>query len=360
MEQNCKRELLSLLPEELQAWTDEVGEAKYRAKQIFPQLHKGLSPDEMTNLGKRLQEKLREHFVWHLPVVKQKLVSAIDGTVKYLFSLADGNCVESVVMRYAHGNTICISSQVGCRMGCRFCASTIGGRLRDLSAGELLGQVITAQKDMGERISNIVMMGIGEPLDNYDNVMRFLRLVNCESGICIGYRHISLSTCGLVDGIEKLMREDLPITLSISLHAPDDETRSAIMPINRKWGIDALLDACRRYFAVTGRRISFEYTLIAGKNDSIENAQKLARLLNGKLRSRTETMPIHVNLIPVNEVEETEFRRSSKDAVAAFARVLEAKGIRATVRRKLGADINASCGQLRRAAMKEDASQAEA
>lgn len=359
MDQISKRELLSMLPEELVAWTEEVGEPKYRAKQIFPQLHKGLSPDEMTNLGKRLQEKLREHFTWHLPVVKQKLTSAIDGTVKYLFSLADGNCVESVVMRYAHGNTICISSQVGCRMGCKFCASTIGGRVRDLTAGELLGQVIAAQKDMGERISNIVMMGIGEPLDNYDNVIRFLHLVNLEEGICIGYRHISLSTCGLVDGIEKLMREDLPITLSISLHAPDDVTRSAIMPINRKWGVDALLDACRRYFAATGRRISFEYTLIAGKNDSPENAQRLARLLNGKLRSRTETMPIHVNLIPVNEVEETGFTHSSKDAIAAFARVLESKGIRATVRRKLGADINASCGQLRRSAMKEDAAHHE-
>jgi len=353
MESAEKRELLSLMPDELETWVLSVGEAKYRAKQIFPQLHRGVSPDAMTNLGKRLQEKLRESFSWHLPRVEQKLVSALDGTVKYLFALADGNCVESVVMRYEHGNTICISSQVGCRMGCKFCASTIGGRVRNLSAGELLGQVIAAQKDLGERISNIVMMGIGEPLDNYDNVLRFLRLVNLEGGLNIGYRHISLSTCGLVDGIERLMEEDLPITLSISLHAPDDETRSAIMPINRRWGVDALLDACRAYFIKTGRRISFEYTLIAGKNDSVQNAQKLARVLNAKLRSRTETMPIHVNLIPVNEVDETGFKHSSRDAVAAFARVLESKGIRATVRRKLGSDINASCGQLRRAAMRE-------
>ena len=353
MESAEKRELLSLMPDELEAWVLSVGEAKYRAKQIFPQLHRGVSPDAMTNLGKRLQEKLRESFSWHLPRVEQKLVSALDGTVKYLFALADGNCVESVVMRYEHGNTICISSQVGCRMGCKFCASTIGGRVRNLSAGELLGQVIAAQKDLGERISNIVMMGIGEPLDNYDNVLRFLRLVNLEGGLNIGYRHISLSTCGLVDGIERLMEEDLPITLSISLHAPDDETRSAIMPINRRWGVDALLDACRAYFIKTGRRISFEYTLIAGKNDSVQNAQKLARVLNAKLRSRTETKPIHVNLIPVNEVDETGFKHSSRDAVAAFARVLESKGIRATVRRKLGSDINASCGQLRRAAMRE-------
>ena len=348
-----KEELLSLLPEELEAWVLSVGEPKYRAKQLFPQLHRGLSPDETTNLGKRLQEKIRDHFSWHLPVVEQKLVSRLDGTIKYLFSLADGNCVESVVMKYSHGNTICISSQVGCRMGCKFCASTIGGKVRDLTPAELLGQVIAAQKDCGERISNIVMMGIGEPLDNYDNVLKFLRLVNREEGINIGYRHISLSTCGLVNRIEQLAEEDLPITLSISLHAPDDETRSAIMPVNNRWGVEALLDACRAYYGKTGRRISFEYTLIAGKNDSVENAQKLARVLNAKLRSRTDTMPIHVNLIPVNEVDETEFTRSGKEAVAAFAKTLESKGIRATVRRKLGSDINASCGQLRRAAMKE-------
>ncbi|MBQ8310989.1 MAG: 23S rRNA (adenine(2503)-C(2))-methyltransferase RlmN [Clostridia bacterium] len=348
-----RRELLSLMPAELEEWMLASGEPKYRAGQLFPQLHRGLSPDEMTNLGKRLQEKLREGFSWHLPVVEQKLVSAIDGTVKYLFGLADGNCVESVVMKYDHGNTICISSQVGCRMGCKFCASTIGGRVRDLTAGELLGQVIAAQKDCGERISNIVMMGIGEPLDNYDNVIRFLHLVNCETGLNIGYRHISLSTCGLIDGIRRLQKENLPITLSISLHAPDDETRSAIMPINNRYGVSDLLDACREYYAQTGRRISFEYTLIAGKNDSVENAQKLARVLNAHLRTRTDTMPIHVNLIPVNEVSETGFRKSGREAIAAFAKTLEYKGIRATVRRKLGADINASCGQLRRAAMKQ-------
>ena len=347
-----KRELLALTPAELEAWMLSVDEPKYRAKQLFPQLHKGFSPDEVTTIGKKLQQKIRDAFDYHLPQVELKLVSALDGTVKYLFSLADGNCVESVVMKYDHGNTICISSQVGCRMGCKFCASTIGGRVRNLTPGELLGQVIAAQKDLGERISNIVMMGIGEPLDNYDNVLRFLHLVNCEEGINIGYRHISLSTCGLVDRIGQLAEENLPITLSISLHAPDDETRSAIMPINNRWGVDALLDACRAYFAKTGRRISFEYTLIAGKNDSVANAQKLARVLNSHLRTRTETMPIHVNLIPVNEVSETGFQRSGKEAVAAFAKVLESKGIRATVRRKLGSDINASCGQLRRAAAK--------
>ncbi len=349
-----KPPLLSQSLEELEAWMLASGEAKYRAKQLFPQLHRGVSPDEMTNLGKALQQKLRDSFSWHLPVIEQKLVSALDGTVKFLFGLYDGNCVESVVMKYEHGNTICISSQVGCRMGCKFCASTIGGRVRDLTPDELLGQVIAAQKEIGERISNIVMMGIGEPLDNYANVIKFLHLVNSEAGLNIGYRHISLSTCGLVDKIRMLMEEDLPITLSISLHAPDDETRSAIMPINNRYGVAELLDTCRAYFARTGRKISFEYTLIAGKNDSVESAYQLARVLNAHLRSRTETMPIHVNLIPVNEVSETGFRHSGKEAVAAFAKALESKGIRATVRRKLGSDINASCGQLRRASMKKD------
>ena len=350
---NNKTELLSLLPEELEALMLDLGEAKYRADQIFPQLHKGTSPGGMTNLGKALRQKLSEAALWHLPQIERKLISAIDGTVKYLFSLHDGNCVESVVMKYEHGNTICISSQVGCRMGCKFCASTIGGRVRDLTAGELLGQVIAAQKDTGERISNIVLMGIGEPLDNYDNVIKFLHLVNHPKGINIGYRHISLSTCGLVDKIHRLREENLPITLSISLHAPDDETRSAIMPVNNRYGVDELLDACRTYYSATGRRISFEYTLIAGKNDSPANAQKLARVLNTRLRGEKGqkngmAMPIHVNLIPVNEVKETGFTHSDKHAVKKFAAILESCGIRATVRRTLGADINASCGQLRR------------
>ncbi len=352
--QDHKRELLSLTLEELEAWMASAGEPKYRAEQIFTQLHRGKTPEEMTNLGRRMVEKLAESFVWFFPVVRRKLVSALDGTVKYLFAYPDGNCVESVVMHYNHGNTICISSQVGCRMGCRFCASTLEGRVRDLTPGELLGQVIVAEADGGARISNIVMMGIGEPLDNYDNVLRFLRLVNHEKGLNIGYRHISLSTCGLVNRIYDLARENLPITLSVSLHAPDDETRSAIMPINKRFGVDELLDACRDYYAVTGRRISFEYTLIAGKNDSVENAEKLARVLNAHLRSSTEIMPIHVNLIPVNEVKETGFRHTGREAVAAFAKTLEKRGIRATVRRRLGSDINASCGQLRRADMKAE------
>ena len=349
-----KKELLSLLPDELEALMGELGEPRYRAEQLFVQLHRGLSPDEMTNIGARTRERLAEVACYHLPRVMRKLVSAIDGTVKYLFELADGHCIESVVMRYEHGTTICISSQVGCLMGCKFCASTIGGKVRNLTPGELLGQVIAASRDMGERIDGIVMMGIGEPLDNFDNVLKFLALVNCPKGVNIGYRHISLSTCGLVPRIDELAEYKLPITLSISLHAADDETRTSIMPINRRYPIAELLAACRRYYATTGRRISFEYTLIAGRNDSREAAKRLALLLNRSLRTRTENMPIHVNLIPVNEVEETGFQRAGARAVKAFAAVLEENGIRATVRRKLGADINASCGQLRRESMRAE------
>ena len=327
----------------------EIGEPRYRAEQLFVQLHRGISPEEMTNVGKATREKLSKVATYHLPSVKLKLVSAIDGTVKYLFELSDGNCVESVVMKYEHGNTICISSQVGCRMGCKFCASTIGGKVRDLSPAELIGQVIAAQADTGERISNIVMMGIGEPLDNYTNVIKFLHLVGHEKGLNIGQRHISLSTCGIVPKIYELAELDLQITLSISLHASDDETRSSLMPVNKSWGVDELLSACKAYYDKTGRRISFEYTLISGKNDSRESALSLARLLNRHLRTRTTTMPIHVNLIPVNEVKETGFVRADDKAIRLFAKTLEEKGIRATVRRRLGADINASCGQLRRA-----------
>lgn len=353
MEENIKKiDLLSLDKDELISFFSQIGEPKYRASQLFTQMHKGLLLDEITNISKATKAKISELASYSLPNVELKLVSAIDGTVKYLFSLEDGNCIESVIMRYDHGITICISSQVGCRMGCRFCASTIDGRVRNLEPSELLGQVIAAERDLGERISNIVMMGIGEPLDNYDNVIKFLRLVGDEDGLNIGYRHISLSTCGIVPKIKELQKENLPITLSISLHASNDEKRSEIMPINRKYNIGELLDACRSYFAATGRRISFEYTLISGKNDSVKDAEELAALLNSKLRSKTDTMPIHVNLIPVNEVEERDFVHSGKKAIAAFSATLEKRGIRATVRRKLGSDINASCGQLRRNSMK--------
>ena len=342
------KNILSYTPEELKDLMVAIGEPAFRAKQIFTQLHKGILLDEMTNVGKATKEKLHCIVDCSFPNVKRKLVSSLDGTVKYLFSLSDGNCIESVVMKYEHGYTICVSSQVGCRMGCKFCASTIAGRVRDLESGEILGQIIAAQRDMGIRISNIVMMGIGEPLDNYDNGVKFLSLVNLPDGVNIGYRHISLSTCGVVPKIYELAALNLPITLSISLHATDDAIRSEIMPVNKAWGVDELLTACRDYYKSTERRMSFEYTLISGKNDTKQNALHLANTLNAKLRTRTETMPIHVNLIPVNEVTESGFKSSDRDAVKRFAAVLESKGIRATIRRTLGSDINASCGQLRR------------
>ena len=343
---NDKIDLYSLDLSELSEFVKSIGEPAFRAKQIASWLALGTPICEMSNLSKALRKKLKSTTVDTLPAVEEKLVSKVDGTIKYLFSLYDGACVESVFMRYKHGNTICISSQVGCRMGCRFCASTIGGKIRDLLPSELLGQVIAAQRDTGERISNIVMMGIGEPLDNYDNVIKFLKLVNAESGLNVGYRHISLSTCGVVPGILKLAELEMPITLSISLHAANDEKRSAIMPVNNKWNISELLGACAYYYTKTGRRISFEYTLISGKNDTAADAFELAALLNSVFRPISA--PIHVNLIRVNEVKETGFKQGSTESANEFARMLEARGITATVRRRLGADVNAACGQLRR------------
>ena len=340
-------DLLSLLPEELCELMKEMGEPAYRAKQIFGHAMAGVAPRDMTTLSKALRARLSECCEWRLPTPVEELVSKVDGTVKYLFRLIDGECIESVLMKYRHGNTLCISSQVGCRMGCRFCASTIGGKLRDLTPSEMLGQVIAATKASGERVSNIVMMGIGEPLDNYDNVIRFLHLVNHPDGVGIGYRHISLSTCGLVDGIRRLAREGLPITLSVSLHAPTDEARSEIMPINRRYPIAELMAACTDYFAATGRRISFEYTLIAGKNDTAEDADRLAALLRSTVGA--DGAPVHVNLIRANEVKETGFSGTSVAAANAFAERLERRGLTATVRRRLGSDVNAACGQLRRA-----------
>ena len=342
-------DLYSMLPSELEEYFLSIGEPKFRAKQVFSRLHKGERISEITNLSKALREKLSAETTDTLPSVEQKLVSKIDGTVKYLFRLHDGACIESVFMRYKHGNTLCISSQVGCRMGCKFCASTIGGRVRNLEPSELVGQVIAAERDSGERISNIVMMGIGEPLDNYDNVIQFLKLVNHPDGLNIGYRHISLSTCGVVSGIKKLAKENFPITLSISLHAANDKSRSEIMPVNNKWCIAELLSACVDYYNTTGRRISFEYTLISGKNDSETDAKELGKLLNDAFKE--SKAPIHVNLIRVNEVKETGFKKGSAESVNLFAKTLENQGITATVRRKLGSDVNAACGQLRRSNM---------
>ena len=327
--------------DELSAYLNELGEPKFRAKQIFSWLHKGVEDyDGMTNISKATREKLRKNTYVSTLKIREKYVSKLDGTVKYLFELPDKNCIESVVMRYHHGLTICISSQVGCRMGCRFCASTIGGLYRSLTAGEILNQVIFAQKDIGERISNIVIMGIGEPLDNYDNIVKFLHNVNNENGINIGYRHITLSSCGVVSGIYKLAEEKLPITLTISLHAPNDKIRDTIMPINHKWNISELMKACKVYADTTGRRISFEYSLIHGVNDSIENAKELARLI--------KPLHGHVNLIPVNKVEERDFHKGSAQDIRAFCDMLISLGINATVRRELGSDISASCGQLRK------------
>ena len=315
-------------------------------------MHKGAAFEEMTNLPAAFKNTIQEHALYALPEVASKLVSRIDGTVKFLFRLHDGQYVESVVMDYEHGLSICISSQAGCRMGCKFCASTLQGKDRDLLPSELLGQVLVAQKEIGKRISSLVMMGIGEPLDNYDNVIRFLHLITSPDGLNLGARHISLSTCGVVDKIYALATEDLQITLSISLHAYDDEKRSAIMPVNNKWNIDKLLTACAHYFSVTGRRISFEYTLISGVNDDVEGAKKLAKLL----KSYMKNMPLHVNLIPVNPVEERGFDRSSKERVEQFKQTLIKEHVNATVRRKLGSDIDASCGQLRHKKRREEGS----
>ena len=327
---------------ELEAFCKELGQPSFRAKQIFSWMHKGVTDfEEMSNLSKELRQTLRERAYITHPTVERKQMSREDGTIKYLWRLMDGNCVETVLMKYRHGNTVCVSSQVGCRMGCAFCASTLGGKVRDLAASEILDQVLFTQLDSGEEISNIVLMGIGEPLDNFENVMRFLELVNHPDGMNIGMRHISLSTCGLVKKIDKLARLGLQLTLSVSLHAPDDETRSKIMPVNRSVGVEKLMDTCRRYFETTGRRISFEYAMIDGVNDSDAQADLLARHLAGT--------GSHVNLIPLNHVEESPLKPSRR--VRAFQKRLEEQGVTVTVRRKLGGDIDASCGQLRRKAM---------
>ena len=333
-------------PSEIEAYLISLGEPKFRAKQLFPRLQDGTPISEISNLPKALREKLAAETLNPIPVVEKKLVSRIDGTIKYLFRLHDGECIESVLMKYKHGNTLCVSSQVGCRMGCKFCASTLAGRVRNLLPSEILGQIIAATRDTGERVSNIVMMGIGEPLDNFDNVVRFLELVNHEDGLNVGYRHISLSTCGVVPKILELAELDLPITLSISLHATNDEQRSAIMPVNNKWKIEELLSACVAYYKKTGRRISFEYTLIHGKNDTEADAYALARLLTSAFRGTGA--PIHVNLIRVNEVAEIGFKNPSTEAANKFAELLNSRGCVATVRRRLGSDIEAACGQLRR------------
>ena len=337
-----REDIKSMTLEELTAALGQMGEPAFRGKQIFSWLHRGArSFAEMSNLSKPLRERLAEKYYIDVPAAERKQVSRLDGTAKYLWRLGDGSCIETVLMQYRHGNTDCVSSQVGCRMGCAFCASTIGGKVRDLRPSEILDQVLFTQQDSGLAVSNIVLMGIGEPMDNLDNVLRFLELVNHPQGLNIGMRHISLSTCGVIPGIRRLAELELQLTLSVSLHAPDSETRSRLMPVNRAYDVEELFAACHDYFQKTGRRISFEYAMIDGVNDSDWQADLMVKKIRG--------MPGHVNLIPLNDVAESPLKPSRR--ISAFQRRLESQGVTATVRRSLGGDIDASCGQLRRKAM---------
>lgn len=337
-----KQDILKLSEKDLKDYFVLKKQPGFRAKQVYSWLHEKLvdSFDDMTNISKDMREMLKEDFyIEHLELV-QRLVSNIDGTEKYLFKLWDGNVIESVLMRYKHGNSVCISTQVGCRMGCRFCASTIDGRARDLTSSEMLKEVYTIQNISGERVSNIVLMGSGEPMDNFRNVVDFVKQVSSENDLHISQRNITISTCGLVEKIRELADMKLGITLAISLHASDDKIRRELMPIANKYSIAEILDACRYYFEKTGRRVSFEYSLVASVNDTIEEADNLASLLKG--------MNCHVNLIPVNPIKERDYKRSDKKAVEAFRKHLEKKGINATVRREMGSDIQGACGQLRK------------
>ena len=341
--------LKSLTLPELAEVLKELDQPAFRAKQVYTWLHKGVgSYDEMTNLPKALRDTLAQRYPILTPKVVRKQESQRDGTIKYLWELSDGNCVETVLMRYHYGNTVCISTEVGCRMGCAFCASTIGGLVRRLEPFEMLDEVLFTGLDSGLPISHVVLMGIGEPLDNFDNVLRFLELVNSPEGLNISMRHISLSTCGLVPKIDELAAKKLQISLAISLHGPNDEIRSRIMPVNKAYDIETLLAACRRYYAATSRRIHFEYAMIDGVNDGEAHAKELLRRLKG--------LPAHVNMIPLNHVEESPLKPSSKAAVARFQKILEDGGVTATVRRTLGGDIDASCGQLRRKYTRENPS----
>lgn len=339
-------DIKSMTQPEITGLCAALGEPAFRGKQVFSWLHRGAASfDEMSNLPKSLREKLADTCRLSPPKAVRIQADPADGTRKYLWELYDGNCVESVLMRYHHGNTVCVSSQVGCRMGCAFCASTIAGKVRDLTAGEILDQVLFTGLDAGADISNVVLMGIGEPLDNLDAVLRFLELLNSPDGLHIGLRHVSLSTCGLIPGIRRLAEEKLQLTLSVSLHAPDSETRSRLMPVNRAYDVEDLFAACHDYFAATGRRISFEYAMIDGVNDHDWQADRIA--------DRTRGMPVHVNLIPLNRVEESAFQPSRR--IGAFQKRLEARGVTATIRRSLGGNIDAACGQLRRRAITEGA-----
>lgn len=333
--------ILDFSIEDLSKWMEDNKESKFRSKQIFSWIYKDVWKfNEMKNLPKTLIEKLQKSFYIGIPKLEKEYISRDDGTRKLLLKFEDGNIIECVIMKYKHGNSICVSTQVGCAMGCKFCASTIGGRIRNLTSGEILAQVLIAQKLLGERISNIVLMGSGEPLDNYENVLKFLDIVNAEYGLNIGQRHITLSTCGIVPKIYELADKNYSITLAISLHAFSDEKRRQIMPIANKYSINEIIEACKYYLDKTKRRITFEYSLVKDVNDSKEDAKSLGNLLNGLL--------CHVNLIPVNEVEENGFKRSSSKTIEIFENTLKNLGTEVTVRREMGSDINAACGQLRR------------
>ncbi|MBU5454020.1 23S rRNA (adenine(2503)-C(2))-methyltransferase RlmN [Caproiciproducens sp. MSJ-32] len=337
--------ILNYSLEELSNWMKENKESTFRAKQVFSWIYKGIYKfEDMKNLPKATIEKLNNSFSIEMPKIVHKYESKLDKTTKFLFAFSDGNVIESVVMKYKHGNSICISTQIGCRMGCKFCASTLEGRIRNLTAGEMLSEVILAQETIGERISNIVLMGSGEPLDNFDNVTKFIELVNSDYGLNIGQRHITLSTCGLVPKIYELADKGYSITLAISLHASNDERRKEIMPIARKYSIAEILKACDYYVEKTKRRITFEYSLVSGINDSVEDAIELSQLLKGRL--------CHVNLIPVNEIKENTLKRPSKKTIEEFERTLNKYKIEVTVRREMGSDIDAACGQLRRKYLK--------
>ncbi|WIF95183.1 23S rRNA (adenine(2503)-C(2))-methyltransferase RlmN [Caminicella sporogenes] len=334
-------DLRSLTIKELEELVVELSEKRFRGKQIFEWIYKGIEDiEEMTNISKKFRNKLKEvSYLKNMDILKV-LKSKNDGNRKYLFLLKDGNVIESVLMRYKYGNSVCVSTQVGCKMGCSFCASTIDGMVRNLTAGEIIGQILSISKDIGEKISNVVLMGSGEPLDNYDEVLKFLEIINHPSGLNISMRNITLSTCGIVPKILDLAERKLQLTLAISLHAPNDEIRNKIMPINKVYNMDKLLKACKKYIKITNRRITFEYSLIKGVNDKIEHAFELSRRLKGML--------CHVNLIPLNEIKERNYTTSNQDRVIEFQKILKEKGINATIRREIGSDIDAACGQLRK------------
>ena len=343
-----KRDIKSMNLPELTEFVKELGEKPFRAKQLYQWMHVKLAPslDDMTNLSKDFRERLKENAHYTSLETVEMFESGIDGTRKYLFGLGDGNIIESVLMRYKHGNSVCISSQVGCRMGCRFCASTLDGLERNLTAGEMLDQIYRIQMSTGERVSNVVVMGSGEPMDNYDNLIRFIHLLSDENGLNISQRNITVSTCGIVPGIKKLCEEGLSITLALSLHAPNDEVRKTLMPVANKYSLSEVLPACKEYFEKTGRRLTFEYSLVQGVNDNLEEAKKLAALL--------KDMHGHVNLIPVNPIKERDYKQSNKEAIEEFKSYLEKKGINVTVRREMGRDIGGACGQLRKSYLKKE------